>query len=86
MIKGNEKLIATLTHECRNALSCMFQFGNILMGGLAGELSEEQREYVGIMIDNASRIRRLLDNLTEGAPAELSESADKNKPLPRKAN
>ena len=83
MIKGNEKLIGNLTHECRNALSCMFQFGNILMGGLAGELSEEQREYVGIMIDNASRIRRALDSLTEG---ELSESADKNKPLPRKAN
>jgi nitrogen-specific signal transduction histidine kinase len=56
------------------------------MGGLAGELSEEQRDYVGIMIDNASRIRRVLDTLTESAPAKLSESGDKNKPLPRKAN
>jgi hypothetical protein len=56
------------------------------MGGLAGELSEEQREYVGIMIDNASRIRRVLDSLTDDAFAEPRENGDKNTLLPRKEN
>jgi signal transduction histidine kinase len=86
MTKDNEQLIAHLSHEFRNALTCIFQFGNILIGGLAGELSKEQREYIGIMIENASNIRSVLDGLTEGAPAGLGECADKNGPLSRKAN
>jgi hypothetical protein len=48
------------------------------MGGLAGELSEDQRQYLGIMLENASHIRSMLDGLLEGAPAGLGEAADKN--------
>jgi DNA-binding response OmpR family regulator len=84
--KDNEQFIAHLSHEFRNALTCIFQFGNILIGGLAGELSEEQREYLGIMIENASSIRSVLDGLTEDAPAGLGDCADKNGPLSGKAN
>jgi DNA-binding NarL/FixJ family response regulator len=86
MTKDNEQLIAHLSHEFRNALTCIFQFGNILIGGLAGELSEEQREYLGIMLENASRIRSVLDGLTEGALAGIGESPDKKRPLPEKTS
>lgn len=77
----SEELIADLSHEIRNALTCIFQFGNILKGGLAGELSAEQRQYLGIMMENASRIRSLLDRLTEVASTGFSEGASK-KALP----
>jgi signal transduction histidine kinase len=86
MTKDNEQLMAHLSHEIRNALTCIFQFGNILIGGLAGDLSGEQREYLGIMIENASRIRTALDALTEVAPAAVGECADKNESLPGKVN
>jgi DNA-binding NtrC family response regulator len=86
LTRNNEQLIAHLSHEIRNALTCIFQFGNILIGGLTGDLSEEQREYLGIMIENASRIRGALDGLTEVAPAAVGECADKNEPLPSEAN
>jgi signal transduction histidine kinase len=69
MTNDDEQLGAHLSHEFRNALACIFQFGNILIGGLAGELSEEQREYVGIMLKNASRIRTLLDSMTQAVAA-----------------
>jgi signal transduction histidine kinase len=78
MAKDNEQLIAHLSHEIRNALTCIFQFGNILIGGLAGDLSGEQLEYLGIMIENASRIRSAMDRLTEVAPAAVDECADEN--------
>jgi signal transduction histidine kinase len=55
-----------LSHELRNALACIHQFGNILVDGLAGELSGEQREYVGIMLENASKIRSVLDSALDG--------------------
>jgi two-component system, NarL family, sensor histidine kinase BarA len=86
MTKDSEELIAHLSHEIRNALTCIFQFGNILKGGLAGELSAEQRQYLGIMIENASRIRSALDGLAEVASTGLSEGAGKNEALPNKVN
>jgi signal transduction histidine kinase len=60
-----ELLASHLSHECRNALACIHQFGHILNDGLAGELSPEQRDYIGIMLDNASRIREVVDDLLE---------------------
>jgi DNA-binding NtrC family response regulator len=84
--KNNEQFMAHMSHELRNALTCIFQFGNILIGGLAGELSEEQREYLGIMIGNASRIRSVLDGLTEAAPVALGECADNKIAVFKKAN
>jgi signal transduction histidine kinase len=62
-----------LSHELRNALACIQQFGNILVDGLAGELSGEQREYLGIMLENASKIRNLLDSAQSGASDPLEE-------------
>ena len=62
------ELTAHLSHELRNALACIHQFGNILVDGLAGELTGEQREYVGIMLENASNIRRVLDSALDGIP------------------
>jgi two-component system sensor histidine kinase GlrK len=68
------ELTAYLSHELRNALACIHQFGNILVDGLAGDLTAEQREYIRIMLENASKIRRVLDSALDGnhgAPQEL---------------
>ena len=64
----SSNLSAYLSHELRNALACIHQFGNILVDGLAGELTSEQRDYVGIMLENASQIRKVLDSALDEAP------------------
>ena len=69
--------LADMSHELRNALACICQFGNILVDGLAGKLSDEQREYVAIMLKNAATIRKVLDSALAG-PSGLLEDA-KNK-------
>jgi DNA-binding response OmpR family regulator len=76
--------------EFRSALACICQFGNILMGCRASELPEDQRNYLGIMLENASHIRGMLDGLLGSAPAGLGEGADpkcadKNGPLSTEA-
>jgi signal transduction histidine kinase len=71
------ELTAYLSHELRNALACIHQFGNILIDGLAGELSGEQREYLGIMLENASKIRRVLDSALDGNAGPPKELANK---------
>ena len=75
--RPTSELAAHLSHELRNALACIHQFGRILVDGLAGELSGEQREYVGIMLDNAARIRNVLDSALDGAGGPLEECTNK---------
>ena len=71
------ELPANLSHELRNALACIQQFGNILADGLAGKLSDEQCEYLGIMLENASKIRRVLDSALDGTDGSLEERTNK---------
>ena len=71
------ELTASLSHEMRNALACIHQFGNILVDGLAGELTGEQREYLGIMLENASKIRRVLDSALDGVPGPPEKCTNK---------
>jgi DNA-binding NtrC family response regulator len=73
--ENEEQLTAHLahnSHQLRNALACIRQFGNILIDGLAGKLSDEQREYVTIMLENASTIRGVVDSTLD----EMSESLE----------
>jgi signal transduction histidine kinase len=73
--------LANSSHELRNALACIFQFGNILVDGLAGELAPQQREYVAIILENAGIIRRVLDGVHDkhsGPPAKSSDRLDPN--------
>jgi signal transduction histidine kinase len=79
--RSTSELPAYLSHELRNALACIQQFGNILIDGLAGELSGEQREYLGIMLENASKLRSVLDSALDGTPGPLEEYTTKNERL-----
>jgi signal transduction histidine kinase len=72
-----------LSQELRNALACIQQFGSILVDGLAGELTGEQREYLGIMLENASKIRRVLDSALDGNDGSLEERTNKIERVPK---
>ncbi|MGA2020271.1 MAG: histidine kinase dimerization/phospho-acceptor domain-containing protein [Candidatus Sulfotelmatobacter sp.] len=74
-------LPAYLSHELRNALCCIHQFGNILVDGLAGELTGEQREYVGIILENASKIRIVLNRALDGVLETPEKTTNKIEPV-----
>ena len=67
-IEDGKESAARESHELRNALACIHQFSNILLDGLAGPISEEQREYIGIILQNASRVRAVVENLRDYVP------------------
>jgi signal transduction histidine kinase len=66
-----------MSHDLRNALACIQQFGNILIDGLAGELSGEQREYIGIMLENAAKIRSVLGSAPDGTEGPFEKHTNK---------
>ena len=77
--KNEEELttrLATKSHKLRNALACIRQFGCILNDGLAGKLSDEQRDYITIMLENASTIRKVLDEVADETAGSLGDAPD----------
>jgi DNA-binding NtrC family response regulator len=69
--------LANKSHQLRNALTCIRQFGNILIDGLAGKLSDEQSQYVTIMLENASTIRVVVDSTLDEPSGSLEKPANK---------
>jgi DNA-binding response OmpR family regulator len=86
MTDDRAELVAHLSHEVRNALACIHQFGNIMIDGLAGSLSGEQNEYLGIMLENATRIRVVLDGLLEPTMGATGEDTSSTKSTSNTAN
>jgi len=72
-VEDGRESIARESHDLRNSLACIQQFTNILLDGLAGPISDEQREYVGIILQNASRVRAVVENLREYVPDDSGE-------------
>jgi signal transduction histidine kinase len=80
MVKDDNELTVHMRHEVRNALACIHQFGNILVDGLAGELTPEQREYIEIMLENARKIREVLDHTIQTVGSDsLGERVNQHK-------
>jgi signal transduction histidine kinase len=57
--------LSHVSHELRSPLTAIKQFTTILLGGLAGELNEEQREYEEIVLRNIQQLQSMIDDLLE---------------------
>jgi DNA-binding response OmpR family regulator len=72
--EDEKESIARESHELRNALACIHEFGNIVLDGQAGPISKEQREYVGIILQNASRVQVVVENLRIAFPIAVTST------------
>jgi signal transduction histidine kinase len=57
--------VNTISHELRTPLTSILAYGEFLEDGLAGELNEQQRQFVGCIQESAERLQRLVDDLLE---------------------
>jgi len=57
------RLISNITHEVRTPTAVIKEFMSLIMDGVAGELTDAQRQYLQIMHNNIERLARLIDNL-----------------------
>jgi signal transduction histidine kinase len=60
-----DQFLSHVSHELRSPLSAIYQFVTILKDGLAGDLNDEQRDYLGIVLRNAQQLRSMIDELLE---------------------
>ena len=64
-LRFKDEFLSHVSHELRSPLTAIKQFSSILMGGLAGELSNQQREYQQIVLKNVGQLQSMIDDLLE---------------------
>jgi PAS domain S-box-containing protein len=64
-MRFKDEFLSHVSHELRSPLTAIKQFTSILLGGVAGELNEEQREYQEIVLKNIRQLQSMIDDLLE---------------------
>ncbi len=64
-MRFKDEFLSHVSHELRSPLTAIKQFTTILLGGLAGELNKEQREYQQIVLKNIRQLQSMIDDLLE---------------------
>jgi len=68
-----DQLLSHVSHELRSPLSCIHQFVTILLDGLSGPVSSEQRECLDTVLKSANQLRSMINDLLETATIEAGK-------------
>lgn len=61
----HKTFISNVSHDLRTPLAAIDQYLNILNDGLAGELTDQQREYLDVIRRSSFRLHNLIENLID---------------------
>lgn len=70
-----DEFLSHVSHELRSPLAASHQFVTILLDGLAGELNDEQHEYLDIVLKNITQLRTMIGDLLEVTRADIGKLA-----------
>ncbi|MEP6811818.1 MAG: HAMP domain-containing sensor histidine kinase [Actinomycetota bacterium] len=71
-----DEFIATVSHELRTPLTSIHGYLDLVLEGEAGDLTDEQRQYLSIVGRNSDRLRRLVNDLLVVSEAEAGLDLD----------
>ena len=69
-LEFKNQFLSHVSHELRTPLTCIHQYVSILLDGLAGEMSAEQRGHLGTVLKSVSQLNRMVRDLVEATRAE----------------
>ncbi|MBN2168457.1 MAG: GAF domain-containing protein [Actinobacteria bacterium] len=68
--KLRSRFLSSISHELRTPLTSVKEYVSIVQDGLAGDLNEEQSEYLDIAQKNTARLRLLIEDLLDATRIE----------------
>ncbi|MDD3012246.1 MAG: ATP-binding protein [Candidatus Gastranaerophilales bacterium] len=71
--KNKSNLIASLSHELRSPIHFIIGFGQVLLDGLGGKLTEKQEKYVSLISKNANNLLAFLNNILDLSKIEAGK-------------
>jgi signal transduction histidine kinase len=69
-LQVKNQFISYVSHELRSPLTALYQFITILLDGIAGEISSEQREYLEISLSKIKELQSMVGDLREATRAQ----------------
>ena len=69
-LEFKNQFLSHVSHELRTPLTCIHQFVTILLDGLAGEVSAEQRDHLKTILKSVNQLGAMVRDLLEASRAE----------------
>ena len=73
--------LATMSHELRTPLNSIIGFTGILLQGLAGPLSDEQRKQLGMVMGSARHLLELINDVLDLSKIEAGQLQIRHEPV-----
>jgi PAS domain S-box-containing protein len=72
-MRFKDEFLSNVSHELRSPLTAIKQFTSILLGGIAGDLNNAQREYQQIVLKNINQLQAMIGDLLEVTQLETGK-------------
>lgn len=72
-LKMKGEFLSHVSHELRSPLAVVHQFTTILLDGLGGALTKNQKEYLDISLRNINQLKYMIDDLLEASRADTAK-------------
>jgi signal transduction histidine kinase len=69
-LEFKNQFLSHVSHELRTPLTCIHQYVTLLLDGLAGEVSAEQRDHLSTVLKSVNQLGAMVRDLLEAARAE----------------
>jgi signal transduction histidine kinase len=72
-LQMKDRFLSHVSHELRSPLTAIYQFVTIVLDGLGGDLTAEQREYLEVALRNVKQLRTMIADLLDATRAETGK-------------
>ena len=72
-LEFKNQFLSHVSHELRTPLTCIHQFVTILLDGLAGEVSADQRDHLETILRSVNQLGAMVHDLLEASRAETGK-------------
>lgn len=69
-LQFKDEFLSHVSHELRTPLTCIHQFVTLMLDGIAGGISGEQREHLTTVLKSVNQLRNMIGDLLEATRAE----------------
>ena len=69
-LEAKDQFLSHVSHELRSPLSVVHQFASLLLDGVGGELSVDQRDFLTVLMRNVGQLRVMIDDLLQVTRAD----------------
>jgi sigma-B regulation protein RsbU (phosphoserine phosphatase) len=72
-LEFKNRFLSHVSHELRTPLSCIHQFVSLIADGLAGPITPEQHDHLGVILKSVNQLHAMIRDLLEATRAEAGK-------------